>query len=35
MVSLMKDDVKVIMPNKTQEFNSFEWGGKLGWGVEV
>jgi hypothetical protein len=27
----MKDDVKVEMPNKTQDFNAFGWGGKLGW----
>jgi hypothetical protein len=31
----MKDDVKVKMPNGTQNSNSFKWGGKLGWGVEV
>jgi hypothetical protein len=34
---LMKDDVKVKVPNETFKTlsNSFGWGGKLGWGVEV
>jgi hypothetical protein len=32
----MKYDVKIKMPNGTpQDFNSFKWGSKLGWGVEV
>jgi hypothetical protein len=32
----MKDDVKVKMPNGTPNyFNSFGWGGELGWDVEV
>jgi hypothetical protein len=31
----MKDNVKVKVPNNPQGFNSFGWGGKLGWGVEI
>ncbi len=37
----MKDDLKIKMPNKPQDFNSFgwdgklRWGGKLGWGVKI
>jgi hypothetical protein len=33
--SLMRDDVKVEMPNKTQDSNAFKWGGKLGRGALV
>jgi hypothetical protein len=36
MASLMKDDVKVKVPNKTpNNIIPLDGGGKLGWGVEV